>query len=380
MTTQLLRPTAFSLVHLRLLDIGPLRGTSQVNFADEHGRPTNLFLMMGPNGSGKTTILDAIYRGISLLSARSHEQYGHDALDSGEGGIQLDARVVLDDGNRAQPFVLSIVAGAPGLLRSWKPEELEAVEANEQILLQFERRGPGEPVTRAGSSHPAAVAFHEAVIDHMGDPPRDLFESAAGFPTVLYFPSNRGIRRPPREGAITRPANFGYAPAHLFDTDGSSWAASLDNLFVWFAWLDDGREERIGKLVNDLVFRESKRLKAVDRQRLYVPVEVSETGAEHRLDQLSSGERQLVQLIVRIASHMAGSTIVLIDETEQHLHLVMRRRLMAIMKDWARTHSQLSFIFTSHQQDTFRLLAPSREEQKLQKGASLVKPRFKVGQ
>ncbi|APZ97615.1 hypothetical protein BWQ93_03275 [Sphingopyxis sp. QXT-31] len=380
MTDTLLRPTAFALAHLTLVDMGPLRGTTSLPLTDEEGKPTNLFLMMGPNGSGKTTILDAIYRAMALLSSRAHNEYGNDALDSGDGGLQLDARVVLDDGARSRAFMLSIVAGGPGLLKDWTADELETAEVDEQIVLAFQRRSATEAVLRAQTSHPSAVSFHDAVIAQLGDQPRDLFETAAGYPTVLYFPSNRGIRRPPRENAITRPAGYGYAPAHLFDTDGASWASSLDNLFVWFAWLDDGRDERCRDIVNSLVFRGTKRLGAVDRQNLFVPVEVQETGASHRLDQLSSGERQLVQLVVRIASHMAGSTIVLIDETEQHLHVVMRRRLMAIMKDWAKSYPQLAFLFTSHQPDTFRLLAPSRAEPGLRKSASLVKPRYRPGQ
>lgn len=375
-----LRPTAFALVGLHLLDIGPLRGRSALSFTDPGGQPTNLFLMMGPNGSGKTTILEAIFTSMSLLAAISHPSFGVEALDAGEGGMQLDARVVLDDGARARPFLLSIVAGRSGLLQEWPQEALERVEADEHIILQFVRRGPAEPVTRSPSTHPAAAAFQDAIIAHLSDQPQDLFESVAGFPTVLYFPSNRGIKRPPKEAAITRPPGLAYAPAHRFDTDGQSWATSLDNLFVWFAWLSDGREDRSRELVNNLVFRGTKRLGAVDRQNLFVPVEVEASGDRHRLHQLSSGERQLVQLVVRIASHMSGSTIVLIDETEQHLHLVMRRRLMTIMKEWVRAFGGLSFVFTSHQQDTFRLLAPMREEPGLTKSASLVKPRFKIGQ
>ena len=129
--------------------------------------------------------------------------------------------------------------------------------------------------------------------------------------------------------------------------------------------------------MNDLIFRKAKKLKPVDRPTLTVPVEV-DGGATHRLDQLSSGERQLVQLVVRVASHMTGSTIVLIDETEQHLHLVMRRRLINIIKNWARDHEGMSFVLTSHQADSMRILNPISEEPGLVKGGCLVKPKFRI--
>jgi hypothetical protein len=271
--------------------------------------------------------------------------------------------------------LLSIVAGGPGLLKIWNPEELNGVEAEEQIVLQYERRDAGEPVLRSVRSNELALAFADAILARLGDPTRDLFESANSYPTVLYFPSNRGIRPPPAANAgITRPTGLDYRPAHLFDTDGGSWEGSLDNLFVWFAWLDDTREERSRELVNELVFQGRKRLGAVDRQGLFVPVEIEEF--KHRLHQLSSGERQLVQMVVRIASHMTRSTIVLIDETEQHLHLVMRRRLLNIIKNWAKAYDGLGFVMTSHQAETFRLLAPMRPEPGLWKSGCLVKPRF----
>ncbi|OJA74028.1 hypothetical protein BGV72_25770 [Burkholderia ubonensis] len=75
---------------------------------------------------------------------------------------------------------------------------------------------------------------------------------------------------------------------------------------------------------------------------------------------------------------MTGSSIILIDETEQHLHLVMRRRLINIIKQWAKDYEGLSFVMTSHQADSMRILAPKLEEPGLVKGGCLVKPKFKL--
>jgi hypothetical protein len=196
-------------------------------------------------------------------------------------------------------------------------------------------------------------------------------------PTVLYFHSDRGIRRPPRDNrAIIRPKSLGYSPAHLFGPDGTSWAESIENLLVWFAWLDDERETLCREIVSDVVFKGAKRLGPVDRNELSIPVE-TQGGNRHRLDQLSSGERQLVQLAIRIVAHMTGSTIVLIDETEQHLHTVMRRRLINIIKNWAQDRDGLSFVLTSHQADSMRLLAPITREKGLYKNGCLMKPKSK---
>lgn len=372
-----LRPTRFELMELTLLDLGALRGQRSFRFRNEEGEPTNVFMIMGTNGAGKTTVLEAIYTGMRLLDSREHISTGIDDIDRKSGGLQLDARVALDDGSRSKLYLLSISVGRPGLLKRWKDDELAQAGVEKQIVLSYRSRIGGPGLERSAESDPEATAFSEAILERVGEPPAALFDVANGYPSVLYFPSDRGIRRPPDESrAIARPAGLYYQAAHRFDADGQSWDASIDNLFVWFAWLADGREEECRELVNRLVFRGVKRLGSVDRPSLSVPVEV-ESGT-HRIDQLSSGERQLVQLIVRIASHVTGSTIVLIDETEQHLHLVMRRRLINIIKQWACEHQGVSFVMTSHQVDSLRVFAPKLHEPGLVKGGALLKPKLKV--
>ena len=373
-----LRPTEFRLAGLTLLDMGALRGTTKFSLMSQQNSPVNIYLIMGPNGAGKTTILESIYAAMRLLQSREHQVVGIDAVDTLDAGLQLDALVVLDDGKWSRVYLLSIVAGTPGLLRNWNEQELRDVGAEEQIILTYKRRPSDRVIVRAAESSPEAIEFSEAILERLGEQNASLFDIGNGFPTVLYFPSDRGIRKPPeRDRAVTRPDGLGYQPAHRFDADGATWASSIDNLFVWFTWLDDKRDVLCRELVNDLIFRKAKKLKAVDRPTLTVPVEV-EGGATHRLDQLSSGERQLVQLVVRVASHMTGSTIVLIDETEQHLHLVMRRRLINIIKEWARDYDGMSFVLTSHQADSMRILAPKLEEPGLVKGGCLVKPKFRL--
>ncbi|MER9707524.1 ATP-binding protein [Mesorhizobium sp. M0204] len=372
------RPTKFSLVGISTVDVGPLRGKTFVPFLDPTGNPTNVFLIMGKNGAGKTTILDAIYCAMSLLRARTSEAYGHEALDSGKGAIQLDALVQLDDGRRSVMHLISMVAGADKPLKFWTPEECEriGVYEDQQLLFYGKRLGYG-PVERSNSSSPLALEFAEAIIQSLDQHPLSLWGTSMALPTVLYFHSDRGLRRPPHENrSIVRPKSLGYSPAHLFGPDGTNWAESIENLLVWFAWLGDDREKICREIVNDVVFKGTKRLGAVDRNELSIPVETA-SGDHHRLDQLSSGERQLVQLAIRIAAHMTGSTIVLIDETEQHLHTVMRRRLINILKSWAQERDGLSFVLTSHQTDSMRLLAPKTVEDGLFKSGCLVKPKFR---
>lgn len=61
-------------------------------------------------------------------------------------------------------------------------------------------------VARSAESNPEALSFSEAILERLGEQPPALFDTGNGFPTVLYFPSDRGIRRPPEhDRAVTRP-------------------------------------------------------------------------------------------------------------------------------------------------------------------------------
>ena len=107
---------------------------------------------------------------------------------------------------------------------------------------------------------------------------------------------------------------------HVFDIEGRDWRDSLDNLLVWLKWLDDGRFEKAVEIVNKRVFGEAseKKLKGVRKEP---PEAIVENGnSEHCLNRLSSGEKSLVQLWLRIGAHMTRNTILLIDEPEVHLH------------------------------------------------------------
>ncbi|RWF61717.1 AAA family ATPase [Mesorhizobium sp.] len=375
-----IRSTHFAPAGLTLLDVGPLRDTTSISFLTADHEPANIYLVMGPNGGGKTTLLEAIAAAMSMLGAASHAKYGVPSLDEGKGGVQLDALIRLDDGTSSETFILSIVLGSPGLLKNWVEPDLQSAGAAAQLVLRYGIRTGSRTIERFADSDRQALDFADTIIDEIGEPTRSLFGAGStAFPTLLYFPSDRGIARNGHGGqVIARPEQLSYAPVHIFGVDGATWASSLDNLFVWFAWLGDGREEICREIVNRYVFRDgSKTLLDVDRERLRAPISVNGI-VEHGLDQLSSGERQLVQLLVRIASHMSSATIVLIDETEQHLHLVMRRRLINLIKEWAKEHAGLSFYMTSHQADSLRIVAPKVPEDGLRKFGCLVKPRFKA--
>ena len=177
----------------------------------------------------------------------------------------------------------------------------------EQIKLPFHRRSAVAPVELQPSADEQATRFLEAIQERVGEQPSALFGASMTLPTVLYFPSGRGIQRAPVAPAHDYAGQTCSvtAPHDSSASTGDTWAASIENLFVWLTWLDPELEKQCREHVNEIVFRGTKRIATIDRQNLEVVVETV-TGERHRLDQLSSGERQLVQLVVRIAAHMTS--------------------------------------------------------------------------
>ena len=185
------RVVGFDLLRLHMVEVGPVRELATFVFTTDHG-PANLFLVMGPNGSGKTSVLEAVYSCVSMLGSRTHARYGMDALDAGEGEVQLDVRVgVLIDG-RAETIVMSIVLGTIPLYVSG-PDSLDADEVARQSVLVYARQ-PGGGVAAAPFSDPLALDVIDAVSSAVGDQGSTLFGRDLALPSVLYFPATRGSR------------------------------------------------------------------------------------------------------------------------------------------------------------------------------------------
>jgi ATPase subunit of ABC transporter with duplicated ATPase domains len=156
---------------------------------------------------------------------------------------------------------------------------------------------------------------------------------------------------------------------HRFDHEQPIWVGSLDQLLVWLYWLDgkDGRFKSAQTILNKHVFKGTgKYLTGINKDP---PQALVSSGASsHRIDQLSSGERSLVQLFLRIAVHMTQSSIVIIDELELHLHPAWARAALLALKDFVRSTPGMIVIFTSHSKDVLERFDVHFQEVGLRKG------------
>jgi len=73
---------------------------------------------------------------------------------------------------------------------------------------------------------------------------------------------------------------------------------------------------------------------------------LSKNGVEYDLSQMSSGEHQILRILVGLVSERAKNSVVLIDEVELHLHPAWQTKLIQVLREDTQSNNQ--YIFTTH--------------------------------
>lgn len=379
----------FKPVALHLRDVGPFRdGLVTVDFVDGIAGEelADFFLLLAQNGRGKTTMLLAIEVLFGLLDPAGPKAPLPDWLrDHPDAAMQLDVRFARQEDGRAETVLLSLVMGAGRnpILYDW--DTAERLRRREALgISTWHQFG----VTRSISGRLSIIGEDDPVVGELRALIRTSVDVSLGAfeepsltaPTLLSFSTYRNIVRPRSDQrTIARPSDWGYRLLRRFELDGDEWMASLDNLLVWYYWLDDGRAggrfDRIRSVVNERVFADP--VKTLDRIQKDPPQAIVKNGPfEHRLDQLSSGEKSLIQMMIRIGSAMSMNTIVLIDELDLHLHPMWERRIVVTLKKLIRAHRGITVICSSHSMEVLNRFEPKRVEDGLVKGGYIIEEGF----
>ncbi len=164
-------------------------------------------------------------------------------------------------------------------------------------------------------------------------------QGAASLPLyggLLYFPYTRrlavthgGAIEPPIEET---PWIFRFMPS-------DQWVGSLEHLWVWQNYLDleayktTGADSRthLASYVESVerILGTDRRI-TIARGRVRVPVHWQENGErpQVRLDQLPSGEQQVLLLFGELARRRREGAVIMIDEVENSLHPTLQRLVM----------------------------------------------------
>ncbi len=366
--------TGFRPLFLTVEGIGPFQEDPyQLDFTDAEDDPCNMYLLVSENGRGKSSFLELMSCLMGMLDSSAHEQMGFEDLDRGLGRAQWDLLLDVHQDGVKDRVVLSLAAGKgePWSLRSWNRDRLGRHSASERLRYGFQRHASGRWEEFGTGSE--LVQDLLAQVRGLGNAVPEGFEAdTLNLPTLLHFSAYRDIARVVAlDRGVMKPTGWGYQPVHYFGRESEGWKSSLDNLLVYLSWLDDDRFEVALKTINERVFAGgSKFLKGVRKDTL--EAEVISNGSRHRLDRLSSGEKSLVQLYLRIGTHMTRHTILLVDEMDVHLHSKWQHRTLKIFKALAKQHEGLSIIATTHARELIPAFAHEIPEQGLRKGGHII--------
>lgn len=370
---------AFQPVWLTVQGYGPFpESPYEIDFTDTDNAPCSFFLLMSDNGKGKTTALNLMACLMRMLGERDPREFGLESLDQGELNVQWDVRVTLTWQGKERSIILSLLAGTFGddqpVLKPWGESECARHQAGSWHRTGFHRRAKSflDPIGRSDELVSDLVG---TIQDWQGESPKGFEEDDFNLPTLLYFSAYRDIPSiVGLERNISQPEHWGYQPAHVFAPHANHWSDSLDNLAVWLSWVDEKRFTRAQGIINERVFEGTAKFLAGIRK---VPPEAivrngEGSESEHRLDRLSSGEKNLVQLFLRIGAHMTRNTLILIDEPEVHLHPRWQHRLMRHLKEFLCGHPNCTLIAATHSLEMLQAFGFESPEANLRKGGFLL--------
>lgn len=380
--------------------IGPFRESiERVAFLDGQDDLANLYMLASGNGRGKTTILESICFAMRLLAPDfpNRADLHHDIVAERDGRLQLDVIVEMEIGQVSRPILLSLSWGDVGTngLAGWQESPLEDGRADRWLryggrnvssghsnptLRREQLPLPADPNLHGWDTVEEAEQWMRAIVTLI-DAGHDLAwpgfnQGGTALPTVLYFAADRGILHHVHEDhALGRPTTPRYQPAHRFDRDGQNWFGSLDNLLVWYFWVSPADFKEASDFINQMVFGgdDAKRLME-EPERDPPRMLVMSGGSVHPLGKLSSGEKSLVQLALRVGAHRTSNTIILLDELELHLHPDFQRRVVQFFKNLVARERNIHVIFTTHSREVMSEFEFESQEEGLRKGGELLLP------
>ncbi len=311
-----------------------------VDFCDPSGQPRPLTLLVGPNMSGKTTVLDAVHLAYEMGSDLKGPTFrpGFDPSDviqrpDPNKPIEVEVQFSLQEGEWEAMVQVEAKLGSSLLvekaplyrfrLRCWSALESEIVDCHP---LEAQR-------AFRGRAH-AAVAMAGRQVNE------DVLDTVGG---ALYLDQNRGVtlKGPDARSDFERDARPGL-PAP--DVVGWLARASIQHLKWDEATRGKSRWTRVKTLFHEL----AAPAELEDAEPFDDGYDLRFRRGDHvySMGGTSSGEQQILRLAANLAFFRAQRSIVLLDELELNLHPRWQRSLLRFCETGAGGDNQV--IATTH--------------------------------
>lgn len=288
---------------LRLVGCGPFDDVT-LDFCDPDGKPKKTILLAGANGSGKTTVLEAICHIFTLTFGPRNVQVHPKGW--GRGTLHIDQQMAMIGYGTAEgiksplDFPVDSVAG-------------KAMGQMEQHLADTNR-----------TVCPARLVFLKG---H-----RQLYSTKAEF---------------------LHPEEFRYTPVFRYQ-DSAVFPGSLASYLIWLEYAEPEEYQATIRFLNDL--HVGGKTFGIVRKKLQAVVTTAE-GATHPIEEMSSGEQQLFIILLELRRRLTKGSIVLIDEVEESLHPAYQFKLIYALQK-LQDEFDLQLIMTTHSEDVFEAIGP----------------------
>lgn len=315
---------------IRVKNCGPLDDV-RVEFFDEQGKTLPVCVLAGANGSGKTTMLEVIEWLMRFIW-----EIPLPSKFSSLGYAQVDWLV---DG-----VAFSIAFGD-------KPDDVAL--PHEHIFTFWAEESKKNAIRHHSGGIPSSLQTFQGENKEV-ELPGFTAPSANGdrVPSLLFFPHARSL-----EAVVGEHLNkeaLPYRMVHRFDVV-RSFPGSLNSYLIWLEYAEPEQFKAAQEFLNDLDF-EGKTFH-VQRKTLDIMVRTRD-GHEHKLHELSSGEQNLLIILMELRRRLLPHSIVLIDEIENSLHPAFQHKLArSLLKMQQMIPFQL--IVTTHSWTFAEIFGPS---------------------
>lgn len=314
-------------------------------------------LLIGPNGSGKTTVLDAIADLWQTLEY--HLGRDQNSLHPAPRTLALPAALFAGRGGQAAIEIVGL-EGQP--LWIWVGSEGDWVSfidghADSHVVASVIASPDGTRHFR----YAAPESLRQDLIDqdqwHARWQQRlteNLLGKRAGLPNIVYLPGETRLLRPVTEEfeVTPEPAEFRWLARY---EPTSHRKGSIQNYLYNLKVVDETAFAEVVDQINR--FLTGKRLHGFDARTGRLLVEV-DGGARHPIEELSSGEKQVLLMLAAITRWLRPGGIVLVDEPDLHLHVSLTTAFVSHLRRLvAEQNGQL--ILASHALDLRRQFTAS---------------------